>query len=118
MWITSGRDFKLRQWNILKGGSILLTLDLHQDEITDCIEIINPSCIVTVSLDGSMVIYDITHKDLIRRVENAHEKGIRGIRYQNYNGAQMITLGHEVYVKVWSPESLVSDIYLGKLESH
>jgi hypothetical protein len=51
-------------------------------------------------------------------VSIAHEKGIRGIRYQNFNGSQMLTFGNEVYAKVWNPESLISDIYVGKLSGH
>lgn len=30
----------------------------------------------------------------------------------------MISIGHEVFANVWAPESLVSDIHIGRLKGH
>ena len=30
----------------------------------------------------------------------------------------MVSIGTEVFANVWSPEAMVSDIFLGKLEEH
>jgi WD40 repeat protein len=30
----------------------------------------------------------------------------------------MISIGNEIYANVWAPESLVSDIHIGKLKGH
>lgn len=30
----------------------------------------------------------------------------------------MISIGNEIYVNVWAPESMVSDIHVGKLKGH
>ena len=30
----------------------------------------------------------------------------------------MISIGNEIYANVWAPESLVSDIHIGKLQGH
>lgn len=30
----------------------------------------------------------------------------------------MVSIGTEIYANVWSPESLVSDIHIGKLKGH
>lgn len=119
IWLTAGRDFKLRHWDISKpGGHVLQTISIHSDEITDCVEIVNPRCIATCSLDRTIVMFDLEHREIIRTIDNAHEKGIRKIRYQNCNGAQMMTLGNECYANLWAPESLVSDIHIGKLKGH
>ena len=30
----------------------------------------------------------------------------------------MVSIGNEIYANVWAPESLVSDIHIGKLRGH
>ena len=90
----------------------------HTDEITDCIEIHNPQCIATCSLDKKIVFYDVMHRDRLRIIDNYHEKGIRHLRYQNVHGPQMVSIGNEIYANVWAPESMVSDIHIGRLKGH
>jgi len=81
LWLTAGRDFKLRHWSIYKAGELLQELDIHTDEITDCIEIINPSCIATCSLDKTIVMFDVEHRVALRTIKESHDKGIRCLRY-------------------------------------
>jgi WD40 repeat protein len=81
-------------------------------------EILNPMCVATCSLDRSIVLFDIVHREHLRTIPNAHEKGIRHLKYNFATGGQMISIGSEIYVNVWAPESLVSDIHVGTLKGH
>ena len=44
--------------NILRTEDFL-EINHHTGEITDCIEILNPLCIATCSLDKTIVMYDL-----------------------------------------------------------
>ena len=81
LWLTAGRDFKLRHWSIHKGGELLQTLSIHTDDITDCVEIVNPQCIATCSLDKTIVMFDVEHRVALRTIKESHDKGIRCLRY-------------------------------------
>jgi len=118
VWLTAGRDFKLRWWDTDRLGSLKRTFDIHTDEITCCIEIKNPACIATCSLDRTIVMYDLANGEIIRRINENHDKGIFHLKYQSQNGATMVSIATEIYANVWSPESLVSDIHIGKLKGH
>jgi WD40 repeat protein len=119
-WITAGRDFKLREWDLdMRGGNYLIReLDYHKDEITDLVEIKNPNCIATCSLDKTIVMYDINQGEILRTINEFHTKGITHLRYQTQNGATMVSIATEIIANVWSPESLISDIHIGKLKGH
>lgn len=43
---------------------------------------------------------------------------IRLLRYRADQGTQMISISSDIEANVWAPESLVSDIHLGKLKGH
>ena len=90
----------------------------HTDEITDCVEILNPLCIATCSLDQSIVLWDVEQNEILTRITDYHEKGIRVLCYQKENGGNMISIGNETYANVWTPESLVSDMHNGRLIGH
>lgn len=62
--------------------------------------------------------YDINQGEVLRIINENHEKGILHLRYQSINNATMVSIGTEIYANVWSPESLISDIHLGKLKGH
>lgn len=118
LWITAGADFQLREWDFSKTGELLRTFGKHTDLVTGCINIDVPAgCIATCSLDRTIMIHDITHGD-IRVISEKHENGIRHIRYQRQNGNTMVSIGSEIYANVWQPESLVSDVHIGKLRGH
>jgi WD40 repeat protein len=82
------------------------------------VEIESPQCIATASLDKTIVIFSIDNPTSQRRITEGHITGIRHLRYQNYNGSFMISIGNEIFANVWAPESLVSDIHIGKLTGH
>lgn len=83
LWLTAGKDFKLRHWAVYlnKPGNCLQTLELHTDLITDCVEVDNPVCIATCSLDRTIVLFDVEHREYLRTIKQGHEKGIRHLRY-------------------------------------
>jgi WD40 repeat protein len=129
MWISAGSDFKMREWFIEKNGTTRLLrtfvdqthyqhFNWHTDTITDCIDIYSPNCIATSSLDGTIILYDLINNDIIRTISEQHEKGIRRLRYQRQNGNTMASIGSEIFVNIWQPESLISDIHIGRLNGH
>ena len=119
-WITAGRDYKIRHWSIDgKQGRILQELYImHTDDVTDCVEILNPMCIATCSLDQSIILYDVEHNEELIKISDNHEKGVRILCYQRENGGNLVSIGNETFANVWSPESLVHDMFAGKLKGH
>ena len=121
LWLTGGKDNKLRHWNIplgIKDGDLMQTIDIHKDEITCCVEVLKPFCVATCSLDRTIVLFDIVNREHLRTIDDHHEKGIKHLRYSIHCGAQLISMGSEIYANVWSPESLISEIHTGKLKGH
>jgi len=45
------------------------SLVLHNDDITDCVEIDDPKCIVTCSMDRSLVMFDMISGFTIRVIK-------------------------------------------------
>ncbi len=45
------------------------SLILHNDDITDCVEIDDPKCIVTCSMDRSLVMFDMISGFTIRVIK-------------------------------------------------
>lgn len=84
LWLTAGMDFKLRHWAVHKTGAGCLLgdpLKLHKDEITDCVELVNPRCIITCSMDRTIVFYDMNARQRLNKIEpGKHEMGIRCLR--------------------------------------
>lgn len=118
LWLTAGEDFKLREWDFSRQGEVIRTFGKHQDIVTCCINIEVPTnCIATCSLDRTIMIYEMTHGD-IRVIDEKHDNGIRRLRYQKQNGNTMVSIGNEIFANVWQPESLVSDVHIGKLKGH
>jgi WD40 repeat protein len=89
VWLTAGRDFKLRHWTLSKNSldPLLQTLQVHSDEITDCVEIVSPQCIATSSLDRTICMLSLENPNQKRIINEKHETGIRHLRYQVTNGA-------------------------------
>lgn len=91
---------------------------MHTDHITDCVEILNPLCIATCSRDKTIVLFDVEHREHLRTINEHHMTPIRLLRYRADQGTQMISISSDIEANVWAPESLVSDIHLGKLRGH
>jgi len=98
-------------------------MDAHTDEITDCVEIMNPLCIATSSKDRTIAMFDLNAVDisnetgakkqglLLRRFKGQHEKGILKLRYQGgedinqiLSGSHMISISNEIFANVWAPD--------------
>ena len=79
-WLTTGKDFLLRQWNIspiAQKHEMGEPVQLHSDLITDCCEVLSPFCIATCSLDRTIVLYDLKNKEALRRFAKRHVTGVR-----------------------------------------
>lgn len=75
LWLTGGKDFKLRQWEIplgIKDGVMLQEIDIHTDEISDCVEVLNPKCVATCSMDKTIVLFDVVHREHLRTITDGH----------------------------------------------
>ena len=106
-WLTAGKDFKIRKWNIspivpnkLKDNE---PQQLHSDKITDCVEITSPLSVATCSLDHSIVLYDLKKKEVLRRLSQRHVTGVRHLRYLKDFGGILISTGFEIFANVWVP---------------
>ena len=91
---------------------------LHSDLITDCVEILNPFCIATCSLDRSIVLYDLKNREALRRFARKHVTGVRHMRYMKDFGGMIISAGFEIYANVWGPQNLFGNAHLGRLKGH
>lgn len=47
-----------------------------------------------------------------------HKKGVRSLNYSPFHGGNILSVGHENYVNVWSPEGSINRSHIGKLEGH
>ena len=82
------------------------------------VEILTPLCVATCSRDKTIVLFDIEHREHLRTIKEHHDTPIRHLRYQHTNGPQMVSISSDIEANVWAPESLVSDIHVGKLVGH
>lgn len=96
---------------------IIHTLDYHQDEVIDCVEVLNPLCLATCSRDMSIVLYDLVSRNILRTMDDQHTTWISKLRYHPET-ANLVSIGIEVFANVWAPESLVSKLHIGKLIGH
>lgn len=81
-------------------------------------EVEAPLCIASGSLDRKIMLYSIKEGCRIRVIQAAHELGVRRMTYSSVNGGYLVSTGFDVNAKVWSPESVVGDILIGKLKGH
>ena len=120
-WLTAGKDFKLRQWNIspiAQKHEMGEPVQLHSDMLTDCIEITNPFCVATCSLDRTIVLYDLKNGEALRRFSKKHTTGVRHMRYMKDFGGMLISTGFEIFANVWGPQNLFGNAHLGRLKGH
>ena len=93
-------------------------LSLHYDEITDCVEVKEPKSICTCSMDRSIVLYDVHQGYVIRVIKLAHDNAIKKMTYIDDYGGTLVTVGHELFAKVWLPANIYGEPLLGKLKGH
>jgi len=121
VWLTAGKDFKLRQWNIsplADKKEMIEAVQLHSDLITDCVEVLSPFCIATCSLDRSIVLYDLKNSEVLRRFSRKHVTGVRRMVYMKDFGGMIISAGFEIFANVWGPQNLFGNAHLGRLNQH
>jgi WD40 repeat protein len=83
----------------------------------DILEITLPRCIATASLDRTIRFYNIEERHQIT-VLKGHETGIRHMSYISGFGGFLVSVGYELSVYVWSPETAVNRPLIGKLEGN
>ena len=84
----------------------------------DVCELEAPFSIATCSLDKRIVIFNLIEQKPIRILEGDHVLGVKKLAYNSNFGGYLVSVGHEIYANVWGPESLISDILIGKLKGH
>lgn len=84
----------------------------------DIVEIDSPLCIATCSLDAKIILFSLLEGTKIRVIDGDHRKGVRRLAYSTVLGGYLVSVGYDVTVNVWAPESVVSDNFLGKLKGH
>jgi len=67
-WLSCGKDLVLNRFSFdRKGLQIINSMKVHNDEITDIVEIEHPTkCIVTCSLDKKIHMYSLLRCEMIR----------------------------------------------------
>lgn len=124
IWATGGgQDHKLYLWRISQGVAddqcqVGKPLSLHSDEITDCVEIREPKCICTCSMDRSIVMYDVTQGYVIRAIPLAHDNSIKKMAYIKDYGGYLVSVSYDMHAKVWQPANIYGEALLGKLKGH
>ncbi|OMJ89930.1 hypothetical protein SteCoe_7819 [Stentor coeruleus] len=116
-WISACDDHNLRQWN-MRTGELLFCFMGHDEIILDVVEIINPLCIASASLDGIILLWDLADQKNIGSLSGKHSRGVRSIDYSSEYGGNIVSVGYERDIHVWSPEVTLSKCYAGKLEGH
>jgi WD40 repeat protein len=118
-WVSAGMDHKLRRWDIKNGVELMTYGAGHKEQIMDAVEIRVPLCVATAGHDGSIFIWELGQQAYTRRLHGKHRNGIRSLDYSPDNGGNLVSVGYEKHVNVWSPGISLSDqCYTGKLEGH
>jgi WD40 repeat protein len=123
MWATASADFKFQFWNLHNKSNcdeyrFGRPLNLHFDEITDCVEIDDPKSICTCSMDRSIVIYDYDQGFIIRVIKLAHDNAIRKLAYVKDFGGLLVSASHDMCAKVWQPANIYGEALIGRLRGH
>ena len=84
----------------------------------DICELDIPFSIATCSLDKKIYIYNLVEQEVIRIIEGDHYKGVKKLAYNGNFGGHLVSVGNEIFANVWGPESLISDILIGKFKGH
>jgi hypothetical protein len=66
-------------------------------------------------MDRSLVLYDVKGGFVIRAIKQAHNNAIRQMAYIDDFGGTLITVGNELFAKVWVPSNIYGEPLLGKL---
>lgn len=124
-WITAGKrdhrdtDEVLRQWNMQEGRVLHMYVG-HKATIMDAVELKNPQCVASVGMDGRIILWDLEEMKELDRLSHpgVHAKGVRSIDYCPEYGGNIVTVGFEKTIHVWSPEVTLKQCYNGRMEGH
>lgn len=117
IWASACEDFMLRIWN-MKSGEEIFCFKGHDEAILDAVEIKHPRSLATASLDGNIIIWDVNEKKTLGFLNGRHVRGVRSVDYCSDYGGNIVSVGYERDIHLWSPEVTLSKCYAGKLEGH
>jgi WD40 repeat protein len=117
VWVGSTEKHVLKHWDI-KSGLEIFSFEGHTDTIMDAVELRLPQAIATASMDGSIILWDFTEQTKLAALTGKHPKGVRSIDYCPDYGGNIVSVGYDKHIHVWSPEVSLSQCYTGKLEGH
>lgn len=98
----------------------------HKDNITSCICVSNSRLLATASLDGMIKLWDLEEYELITELrdvsvfelEGSKKSGVRHLSYTTESGGNLLSVGFQSYINVWSPDTSLSKSFVGRLEGH
>lgn len=73
---------------------------LHDEDVTDCVEILSPLCICTSSLDKKIIMYDLNTREIIKVLEG-HRNGVRILASIPSYGGFLVSCAFDVMPFVW-----------------
>lgn len=117
VWVGATEKHALKHWDI-KSGLEIFSFEGHSDTIMDAVELRLPQAIATASMDGSIILWDFTEQTKLAALVGKHPKGVRSIDYCPDYGGNIVSVGFDKHIHVWSPEVSLSQCYTGKLEGH
>lgn len=117
LWVSACEDFAFRLWN-MKTGEEIFCFKGHDQTILDAVEIKHPRSLATASMDGNIIIWDVSEHKTLGFLSGRHERGVRSIDYCSDYGGNIVSVGYERDINLWSPEVTLSKCYAGKLEGH
>jgi FOG: WD40 repeat len=79
----------------MKTGEKLACFKGHDGAILDVIEILNPLCIASASLDGNILLWDLGDQKNIGCLSGKHARGVRSIDYSSEYGGNIVSVGYE-----------------------
>ena len=120
-WVSSGKDLMLNRFRLVdrKGLALEEPVKIHEDEITDIVEIESPiKCIVTCSMDKQIRMFNLEHKRMIRVFPQHHKASMHKMIYFEHYGRYLLSAGGEWDIYVWMVDNVVDDPLYGKLGGH
>lgn len=54
----------------------------------------------------------------MRVLSGEHITGVKKLSYNGHFGGHLVSVGNEIFANVWGPESIISDILIGRLKGH
>ncbi len=117
---TKGPNY-LNDWCFNPVGPVITiynTIAAHKAQIMDMVELRLPPAIATCSLDQTIKIWNLSSGELLGSLKPKHLSGVRTLDYTTEFSGYIISVGHENYIKVWSPEVSINQAYVGTLDGH